>query len=203
VASAISVQALREMLGQDAIGDQKVGTTPESRLAEAMRWANRSVWEAARQERANEGMGTTLVCAIVDPDGTVTIANVGDSRAYLVSPSGSRLLTTDHSWVNDQVRAGRMSEKDAETSPYRHILSRSLGVMPDVDVDVYSGLRLTPGDTLVLCSDGVSMYLRHAGEIVTLCRATSSAQEMAECLVAAALDRGGADNATVVAVRAV
>jgi protein phosphatase len=145
-------------------------------------------------------MGTTLVCALVRLSGEVVIANVGDSRAYLVSGGRARLLTTDHSWVVEQVKAGRMSERDAEISPYRHVLSRSLGVMPSVEVDIYSDVRLQPGDALMLCSDGVSTYLGR-NDLPRILEESLTSQEAAERLVRLAIGRGGADNATVVVAR--
>lgn len=197
VASDLAVKALREAAEADGA---KPVSSPEGRILRAMQQANRWVWEAARKNRDNEGMGTTLVCAVVNGGGQATIGNVGDSRAYLVSKGQARLVTVDHSWVTDQVRLGRMSTEEADRSPYRHILSRSLGVQPEVDVDVYSDIRLEMGDALVLCSDGVSEHLG-AQDLPPLMDATRTAQEAAEGLVRLALERGGSDNATVVVVR--
>jgi protein phosphatase len=200
VASTLAVKALASHLSQ-AAGDGPMADGSDW-LREAVVLANRTVWDAAAQDSANQGMGTTLVCALVLADGGAAIANVGDSRAYFVSGSVAQLVTEDHSWVLDQVRAGRMTERDAERSPYRHVLSRSLGVLPDVDVDVYTHIQMTPGDALVLCSDGVSNYIELV-DLPPLVGSATSATEAAEILVQIALDRGGADNATVVVARAV
>lgn len=195
VASGLAVEALQQLLTGAAERDDA-----ESALMDAVRHANRAIWEAARTDRAREGMGTTLVCALVAASGRAIVANVGDSRAYVVSGTRAEQVTADHSWVGDQVRAGRMTADDAEHSPYKHILSRSLGVTSDVDVDVFTDLVLGPGDALVLCSDGVSNHLglEDFGAVVA---ASASAQEAAERLVDLALDRGGSDNATVVVAR--
>lgn len=198
VASALAVEALADALSDKALARERLA--PDAWLRSAVQSANRRVWEAAGLDNAREGMGTTLVCALVHRLGNVAIANVGDSRAYLVTPMDARQVTRDHSWVEEQVRQGRMSEEEAQQSPYRHVLSRSLGVEPSVGVDVYVNLRLRPGDALVLCSDGVSMYLdpedfsRQLSDAVT-------AREAAELLVRLALSRGGADNATVIVAR--
>lgn len=197
VASDLAVKAVREAAQADRAKEPV--SSPEGRILRAMQQANRSVWEAARKNRANEGMGTTLVCAVVNSGGQATIGNVGDSRAYLVSKGEAQLVTVDHSWVTDQVRLGRMSADEADRSPYRHILSRSLGVQPEVEVDVYSEVRLEVGDALILCSDGVSEHLT-ARDLPPVIDATQSAQEAAEGLVRQAVERGGSDNATVVVV---
>ena len=109
-------------------------------------------------------MGTTLVCAMLNDTGEVAIANVGDSRAYGVTDGQANLVTSDHTWVNEQVQSGQMSEREARQSPYRNLLTRSLGNAPRVQVDMFSELRLAPGDALVLVSDGVSGYL-DAGDV--------------------------------------
>lgn len=200
VASGLAVQALEGALPVSDAGAAGPSATPAERLQRAVARANRLVWEAASRDPANHGMGTTLVCALLHANGEATLANVGDSRAYLVANGRAHQVTVDNSWVVDQVRSGRMTQREADNSPYRHVLSRSLGVMPSVDVDLYPDVRLRPGDWLVLCSDGVSGYLRPS-DLSRLAVVTSSAQEFADRLVQLALDRGGADNATVVVAR--
>jgi protein phosphatase len=192
VASAIAV----ESLGRDA------QTQTETDLADAVVRANAAIWEAACADTEKEGMGTTLVCALVADSGEVTVANVGDSRAYAVASGEARLLTIDHTWVTDQVRSGQLSEEEAHRSPYRHLLTRSLGATPRVQVDVFGDLRLRVGDALVLCSDGVTTYLESTDVAQVLSQA-QSAQQAAERLVSLAVRRGGADNATAVVVRRV
>jgi protein phosphatase len=145
-------------------------------------------------------MGTTLVAALLDADGTAMIANVGDSRAYAVSGGKARLVTIDHTWVNQQVLSGQMSEREARFSPFRNLLTRSLGSTPRVEVDLFKGLQLEAGDALVLVSDGVTGYLDER-DFSSVLRAAASAQEAADRLVAEAVGRGGADNATAVVVR--
>lgn len=195
VASAIAVAALQEAL-EEAASDAPADAV----LAQAVERANRAIWDAAAADAEKEGMGTTLVCALVKPSGEVVIANVGDSRAYAVSNGEARLLTIDHTWVSEQVLLGQMSEREALQSPYRNLLTRSLGGTPRVRVDVFTGLQLAPGDALVLCSDGVTGYL-DAGDFSTVLQAVPDAQRAAERLVQLAVRRGGADNATAVVVR--
>jgi PPM family protein phosphatase len=190
VASAIAVESLQRIYSA-------ASSTP---LEHAIAEANQNIWQAASEDIAKDGMGTTLVCAIVDASGEISLANVGDSRAYAVSGGQARLVTIDHTWVTDQVRAGQMSPEDARISPYRNLLTRSLGAQPLVQVDVFDDLRLESGDALVLCSDGVTTYL-DARDVSHEVAAAASAQDAAERLVKLAVRRGGADNATAVVVR--
>jgi protein phosphatase len=195
VASALAVQSLRSALE----GEQSTDTADEL-LTRAVELANRTIWEAAAEDVEKEGMGTTLVCALLNASGDVAIANVGDSRAYTVSAGSAELVTIDHTWVNQQVLGGQMSEREARLSPYRNLLTRSLGSTPRVQVDLFNNVRLGPGDALVLVSDGVTTYL-DAKDVARILRESKSAQESAERLVSEAVSRGGSDNATAVVVR--
>lgn len=197
VASALAVEAVEHELSEPD------GTADAARLVrEAVVRANRDIWRAAQRDHAHSGMGTTLVCALIQPSGAAVVANVGDSRAYVHLNGETRQLTEDHSWVAEQVRSGRMSETEAEMSPYRNILSRSLGLANDVEVDTFADVKLAMGDALVLCSDGVTSYLG-AADIGRVLREESSAQAAAERMVRQAVASGGHDNATVVVARVV
>jgi protein phosphatase len=189
VASAIAIESLGRFF-QDGSAD----------LAGAVEHANEAIWDAASADVDKEGMGTTLVCALVAESGEVTVANVGDSRAYAVGGGEARQVTVDHTWVTDQVRSGQLSEAEASRSPYRHLLTRSLGATPRVKVDVFSELQLRLGEALVLCSDGVTTYLEPT-DLAQVLSQSRTAQQAAERLVKLAVRRGGADNATAVVVR--
>jgi PPM family protein phosphatase len=195
VASALAIETLTR-----ALEEADPAAASQDLLIQAVELANRVIWEAAAQDADTEGMGTTLVCAMLNKDGEVVIANVGDSRAYGVTDGGATLVTSDHTWVNQQVRTGQMSEREAGQSPYRNLLTRSLGGAPQVQVDTFTGLRLAPGDALVLVSDGVTGYL-DGRDVASVVRAADSAQSAADALVREAVERGGADNATAVVVR--
>ncbi|HEY3059579.1 MAG TPA: protein phosphatase 2C domain-containing protein [Chloroflexota bacterium] len=196
VAAALAVESLKDTLGSTDDNRDNL----DGQLEQAVELANRIIWQAAAEDIDKEGMGTTLVCAVVSPSGSLTIANVGDSRAYLVHGRSAELVTSDHTWVNQQVIDRQISEREARTSPYRNLLTRSLGNSPRVKVDLFTGRRLEPGEALVLVSDGVSGYL-DAKDVAAILRASASAQEAAEELVNEAVNRGGADNATAVVVR--
>jgi serine/threonine protein phosphatase PrpC len=199
VASAMAVESLRAAFSRTASGP---GTPENPDLRDVIEMANRAIWDAAGRDLEKDGMGTTLVCGVMNADGAGVVANVGDSRAYLVADTESAtLVTSDHTWVNEQVLSGQMTERQARTSPYRNLLTRSLGSAPHVDVDIFAPVRLEPGHALVLVSDGVTGYLDER-DIAAILRAASNAQAAAERLVAEAVARGGADNATaVVAIR--
>jgi serine/threonine protein phosphatase PrpC len=195
VASALAVQALQQVL--DEI-DPAVDA--DALLTRALEVGNRSIWDAAAEDFEKEGMGTTIVAAMMSADGQGIVANVGDSRAYVFADGEAKLLTVDHTWVNQQVRAGQMTEHEAKLSPFRNLLTRSLGSSPQVEIDLFKGLQLGAGDALILVSDGVTGYLEEA-DFSSILRAASNAQEAAERLVEEAVQRGGADNATAVVVR--
>ena len=195
VASALAIESLLQSLN-----DSDPGVDADTLLMRALELGNRSIWEAAAEDLEKEGMGTTIVAALLRADGLAVIANVGDSRAYVFAGGNATLLTDDHSWVNQQVRAGQITAREARVSPFRNLLTRSLGNNPRVEIDLYRGVQLEAGDALVLVSDGVTGYLEEDDFSVIL-RAASDAQEAAERLVREAVERGGADNATAVVVR--
>ncbi len=195
VASALAVEAVKRVAttASPAISADEL-------LTDAASLGNQTIWDAAAEDDAKDGMGTTLVCALIDEAGQAVIANVGDSRAYAFINGEAYLVTADHTWVNEQVLAGMMSHREARFSPFRNLLTRTLGNAPRVDVDVFPGLQLESGDALILVSDGVTGYLDES-DLAAILRETNTAQTAAERLVAEAVERGGADNATAVVVR--
>jgi PPM family protein phosphatase len=195
VASALAVESLRNF-----VASAEPSLSPDELLTRAAQLGNRTIWDAAAEDIEKDGMGTTLVCACVDADGHVVIANVGDSRAYAYVNGEAVLVTQDHTWVNQQVLAGQMSQREARVSPFRNLLTRTLGNAPLVDVDIFSGLQLDTGDALILVSDGVTGYLDES-DFSAVLQEAESAQSAAERLVSEAVSRGGADNATAVVVR--
>src|SRR5437016_113420 len=170
-------------------------------LADAVRQANHAVWERARAQADLRGMGTTLTAlALVTVDGRqdLTVVNVGDSRAYLYQEGVLSQLTADHSLVEEMVRSGELSAEEAAVHPQRHILTRALGIEPDVEVDV-SHVPPHAGDRILLCSDGL---INEVGddEIASILGRHPDPEAAAQALVAEARDAGGNDNITVVVV---
>jgi PPM family protein phosphatase len=158
--------------------------------------AARAIYEAAHTDAQHAGMGTTLT-ATAFHDQRLTICHVGDSRAYLYRDGRARQLTEDHSWIQEQVRAGLLSPDDAMVSRFRNIITRSVGFEPSVEPDLIT-VPVEPGDCYVLCSDGLSNYLsaEEIGGVLT----GRFYGDVGPALIELANDRGGDDNITCVVV---
>ena len=166
-----------------------------SKLAEAVRSANKVIFEEAQNDEAKSEMGTTVVAAWVGGD-IASVAHVGDSRAYLWRKEQFEPLTRDHSFVEEQVKAGVLDRAHSLQSEQQNILLRALGREPDVDVDV-SEVPVQPGDYLLLCSDGLTRMVAEAVMSETIAKLRDP-QAICRSLVDAANGNGGADNVTVV-----
>lgn len=191
VASRLAVEALKETLSGDS------EDSPSDRMYGSYNLANARIREEVVNDSSRQGMGTTLVAAKFD-SGTVLIANVGDSRAYLVRDGRMRQVTTDHSWVMEQVDSGRMDEETAANHPYRNVITRALGSREDVDVDLFKQ-TLEPGDRLLLCSDGLTGMLGDSTILEILEEETNLETAVAR-LIEEANESGGEDNITAVIV---
>jgi PPM family protein phosphatase len=191
---------LASRLAAAAIEEGARSLDGEQAVVGAVRTANARIFERALQDPAVAGMGTTATVALVDERaGRLTLAHVGDSRAYLFRENSLEQLTTDHSLVGELVRSGRLTEAEAAVHPHRSVITRALGTEADVEVDTRT-VELRAGDLLLLCSDGLSAMLRD-DQIVRLLRETGAdPPQAAEALVRAANAAGGEDNVTVVIV---
>ncbi len=172
--------------------------SPAERLREAFAQANRTVHEQADPQDGNYRMSTTLVAAVIR-DRELTVANVGDSRAYLVQEGQMRQITRDHAVVARLVAEGVITPQQAENHPQRHIINRSIGTRPEVQVDIFNEAFM-PGDALLLCSDGLTEHLNDA-EILTALQGDDPEASVQQ-LVDETNARGGSDNITVLLVRA-
>lgn len=169
-----------------------------NRLASAIRMANQMIYESAQKHPAQRGMGATVVAVWIDGP-RMSLAHVGDSRAYRLRGGNLEQLTQDHSLVAEQVRRGILTQQQADESEMQSVLIRALGIDPTVQVDTDEH-ALIDGDALVLCSDGLSRMVTDAGIASTMMTALS-AEEAVERLIESANDAGGEDNVTVVAIR--
>ncbi len=188
IASTVAVQTITNTYFQSATnGDVLQG------LAHAIKSANEAILNIARQNTENTGMGTTLVAAVLC-QGILYVANIGDSRAYLIRKGKMRQLTEDHSWVAEQVRAGVLTEEQARSHVHRNVITRSLGTQPNVVADVFVE-RAREGDILILCSDGLHGFIDDAtiAEVAQTMEPAAAAQR----LVDLANEAGGPDNITV------
>ena len=170
-----------------------------NRLKTAIRQANRRVLETTRESAEYEGMATTVAAVLVDGD-EANLAHVGDSRIYLWSGEQISLLTSDHSWVNEQIQSGVISPDQARSHPLRNVVTRALGGRADLVVDVQSR-RMAKGDVLLLCSDGLTTMISDEDIARILAEAEGDIARAATALVAEANERGGEDNITVVLLR--
>jgi serine/threonine protein phosphatase PrpC len=190
VASRIAIEAF-----QDGLGD---AGSPEERLAERVRAANRQIHERSRTETGREGMGTTLTAAYLD-DSQLAIAHVGDSRAYLFRDGRLSRLTQDHSLVDELVRRGKLTEEQAAEHPQRSIITRALGPEPDVEPDTFT-YPVRAGDVLLLCSDGLTSMISEDA-VARILASSQVLDQAARTLIQEANDAGGRDNVTVVLFR--
>jgi len=209
VASRMAVEAIREFVRR---AEEETDETwpfaydPQLQrhsnvLRAAVTLAHDQVLSAIRRDGKLHGMGTTVVSCLVR-DSTAAVAHVGDSRAYRLHGGRLELLTQDHTWVNEQVVAGYLSQEQARDHPLKNVVTRALGGESEVSVDV-TEVELAAGDTLLLCSDGLTTMLDD-GEIAKLLEAHARGALNGACehLVSAANERGGHDNVTVVLLRA-
>jgi PPM family protein phosphatase len=172
---------------------------PAGALADAVDAANRAIGERAVPDERGRSLGTTLVAAVVS-GGRASVANVGDSRAYLVRAGVATQLSVDHSWVAEQVRAGHLTPEAVAGHPHRSLLTRAL-TGDAVEVDVYR-TELSPGDVLLLCSDGLWDAVPES-RLAELLAADLPLDELASGLCDAAVAAGTADNVSVVLCRVV
>ena len=193
VASQTSVETLQRTFNE--------GEHTTEGLIAAVEAANHAVWELAQGSREKRGMGTTLTAlALVQEDGEEQLAltNVGDSRAYLLQQGELIQLTEDHSLVEELVRDGKLSPAEAQTHPQKSIITRALGMEPEIQVDSWEIIPFA-GDRILLCSDGLTNELSD-DRIASTLRQLADPQEAAHELVRLARGAGGSDNITVVVV---
>lgn len=205
VASAIAVEAVIRSLRENCqaglptlFGPYAESSNGTNSLVRAIEMANREIHEHGMHEPGCHGMGSTIVAARIS--GThLSLAHVGDSRAYLFRADALQQLTSDHSLVAEQVRHGLMSHQQAAVSELQSVLTRALGTEASVTVDA-DEIELFLGDSLMLCSDGLTRMVPE-NEIAAILTQISSVRIAAERLVSRANELGGQDNITVIVVR--
>jgi serine/threonine protein phosphatase PrpC len=206
VASAMAVDVVSKYCASEKedTGVTVLDEQPESwsartrRLRNAVVQANFQIYQAAQKNPEQRGMGATITAAWVN-DSRLSIAHVGDSRAYLLRGGNLQQLTNDHSLVAEQVRRGLITPQQAEESEMQSVLLRALGAHPEVDIDV-DETEIFPRDVLLLCSDGLTRMVTEP-EIAGALQAETVPSAAAERLVALANENGGIDNVTVIVVR--
>ncbi|MZP29052.1 Stp1/IreP family PP2C-type Ser/Thr phosphatase [Heliobacterium undosum] len=195
VASALAVEAFTGHW-RETEGNGEPGT----RLEAACREANRRIYRESVNQPKWAGMGTTLTAAHLTAS-TLTVAHVGDSRAYLFQNGQVRLLTRDHSLVEEMVRLGKITEAEAQSHPQRNIITRALGTRDDVRVDVMTA-TWTQRDLLLLCTDGLTNLVtaEEMGRLfdpnAAIPYQREALERVADAMMNLALERGGYDNVT-------
>ncbi len=193
VASKLALDAVAEYLRGNSLLIEK---EPVEALKMALAHANTIVFGHSREDGEKfRGMGTTIT-AVLPRDDKIYIAHVGDSRVYQVRGDEINLLTSDHSLVNELVKSGGLTEEEAANHPQRNVLTRAVGTSPTVEVDVDIN-KVQNGDVIVLCTDGLSNRVDLEG-IKKAAASDITLAERARLLVDMALERGGADNITVI-----
>ena len=204
VASARAVEVVRAHLttNKSILKDLEKDPNQAARAAAAslvevaVQRACADIYKLATTDASKRGMGTTFVCLAISGTKGV-IGHVGDSRVYLVRNGQCHRLTEDHTLIAAQLRAGTITREQAATSQYRNVITRAVGIQESVQVDTLL-VDLMPGDTYVLCSDGLHGYLNDE-EIIPLMQGTASA-DMPRRFVELANERGGKDNITAIQV---
>lgn len=191
-ASALAVQSMQESWEQ-----YEPGGVDEKWLEEAVNKANRTIFNHAAANPECKGMGTTLVAAVCHPT-HVTIANVGDSRGYLLSNNVIQQVTEDHSLVNELVKAGQLSEEDAAYHPRKNVLIRALGTDQKTKIDLFK-VQWSESNCLLLCSDGLSNLVTNE-TMKQVLLSDKTIHEKASELIQYANDAGGNDNISVTLV---
>ncbi len=163
-------------------------------MRSVVRRASTEIFEAAWVRPELRGMGTTLTAVLVH-QGRAHVVHAGDSRCYMFRDGQLRQLTEDHSWIAEQLRQGAISEAEARSSKFRHVITKSIGFEREIDADTKS-VPVSAGDCFVLCSDGMSNYVEH-GELERIVAMTWY-RKLPETLIELANSRGGDDNITVV-----
>src|SRR5688500_680442 len=203
VASRMAVETVRDMLAGDegeAEEEDDASCDPDAPLVECLKnatdYANFAIHRRSQEDPRCSGMGATLTAAAVNSDG-VSLLQVGDSRGYVIRGGRIKLATKDQSLVQQLVDVGQISEQEAETHMFRNVILQALGAQTEL-TPATARIQLRQGDVLLLCSDGLSGKLRN--EEIRQIVSDSSDDLTAACdaLVAAANDRGGEDNITVV-----
>ena len=195
IASRVALHQL-EKYYNNICGDDPTGKPLQALMKTAVEKANRSVYAESLKHEELKGMGTTVVAALC-VDRKLYVIHVGDSRAYVYHADGSlKRLTKDHSYVQEMIDRGEITQKQARTNPYKHLITRALGVQDGVQPDLNT-FSLHPGDRVLLCSDGLYNMISLT-EMKKILAAEPDDEKVCERMVALANENGGADNITVV-----
>jgi PPM family protein phosphatase len=205
IAARTALRSIKDDLRRALADSERLGERARGRevraslVVELVRRANQGVRKSAARDKQLDGMGTTLVMALLGPD-FVTAAHVGDSRLYRLHGSRVARLTEDHSMVQEMVVRGQINARQAAMSRHRNVITRALGIAQDVNVDV-AHHAIAPGDVFMLCTDGLTNMVPEAEIGAALAAHAHSLEVAARNVVNIANARGGRDNVSVVLMR--
>lgn len=195
VASEMALTNLQNQWGETE--EIKTADEAEEWLKTNIEKGNTLIYEHSKKVAECEGMGTTMVAAICT-DRFTSVANIGDSRCYILNETGFQQLTDDHSLVNELVRTGQISKEDAEHHPMKNVVLRALGTEESVSIDIKT-IIFEEGDLLLLCSDGLSNKVTET-EMIDILESKTDLNNKATTLIELANNHGGEDNITLVIV---
>ncbi|PKR87010.1 Stp1/IreP family PP2C-type Ser/Thr phosphatase [Heyndrickxia camelliae] len=195
VASEMAVDILREYWMNSFKDNEIDAAIAEKWLRETIMDVNTRLYEHAQTDSNLDGMGTTLVAAICTNE-FITIANIGDSRGYLLNENGFQQLTEDHTLVNELVKTGQISKEDAQHHPRKNLILKALGTELTVEVDIKT-IMIDNGDCLLLCSDGLYDKVTDLEMKDMLCKDGLTMEEKAQAMIDLANENGGEDNITI------
>jgi len=209
VASAKAVEVIRDFVARCQEDDEFTWpygidsrlTDLENILVTGIKLANREVWRIAQEKQDHHGMGTT-VASLHIRGLEAAVAHVGDSRVYRVSDGVLKPLTEDHSWVNEQLRRGIISEEEAKNHRWKNVITRALGNKEQIEVEVHT-FQLKPGDMLMLCSDGLGAGDEVDEKLINQVMMSHGERlhDLGRILISLANEAGGKDNITVVVLK--
>lgn len=204
VASKMAIEVMKDYITtNDGAERPRIGeymseySKASNMAAESVRLADRVIFDNSKNNPSYSRMGTTLTAALLQND-RFSIVHVGDSRAYLIRAGCIEQITNDHSFVAEQVKIGLLTEEEAKRSDIKNVITRALGINPDVEVDIEE-LSLVDGDKIVLCTDGITSVVSDK-EILSSALSAKGSENLCKKLLAIANERGSTDNMTVVAL---
>jgi protein phosphatase len=205
-ASRIAIQtahdAIRNSKNQNGfqdVNDETSISAASHYMKEIILQANQKILSCISEKNELRGMGTTIVAVKLVGQATI-IGHVGDSRAYLIRGRTIQQLTTDHSWVNEQIKAGHLKKSEAGVHPLRNIITRALGIGENVDVEV-ANQKISADDILILCSDGLNTSLSDNEIMKEVLENKGDLKKACHNLIQRVNSNGGEDNTTIIAVK--
>ena len=208
IASKIAVETISDFFRNSEISEDSTWpyayddniSFEGNKLKTAVAVANEKIQEYAAQHPESRGMGTTVVAVLV-LDSRLILCHVGDSRCYLLRDGRLSLVTSDHSWVNEQVKLGFLTEEEAQKHPFRNVITKALGTKGEATAEI-NETEGRAGDLLLLCTDGLNSMISD-DEIAKIVSKDTGLEEKARSLIEAANSSGGEDNITLVLLKVV